>query len=239
MTSETRASHKKDGIHKIFDEISPTYDLVNQVLSFGLDKLWRKRLARCLSTLKNYDLLDLATGTGDQIFSILKNNPFASKAVGLDLSTEMLAVAKSKRQKKASFDKAEFHEGDALDIKYPENSFDIVTMSFGIRNVTNTEKCFSECHKVLRPHGKLYLLEFSLPKNKLIRALHLLYLRKVLPKIGGVISKKPSAYHYLNETIETFPYGHALKKRLLAANFKRVNCYPLSFGITTLYEAIK
>lgn len=239
MSSKLKTSHTKDGIHKVFDEISLTYDLVNQILSFGLDKLWRKKLSKCLKNLKNYELLDLATGTGDQVFSILKENSLASKVIGIDLSKDMLAMAKEKKAKRLTYQKAEFLEGNAINLEFSNKSFDIVTMSFGIRNVTDFNKCFSECHRVLRPSGKLYILEFSLPKNKIVKFLHLFYLRKVLPFVGGVISKKPSAYHYLNETIESFPYGKNLANSLKNAGFRQVNFYPLSFGITTLYEAVK
>lgn len=235
---EITKSYSKEGIHKVFDEISPTYDLVNQILSFGLDRYWRNKLSNFLKNCNNCFLLDLATGTGDQIFSILAKNPFVSKAIGIDLSSEMLNIAKYKSSKKVT-PKVDFLIGDALSLNFENNFFDIVTMSFGIRNVTSIQRCFCEMLRVLKPNGRAYILEFSLPKNCVIKSLYLLYLRKILPKIGGFISKKPIAYSYLNKTIESFPYGESLKQEIAKAGFKTVNSYTLTCGITTIYEAIK
>ncbi len=231
--------HSKREIHTVFNEISSTYDLTNQVLSFGLDKAWRKRLSNFIKPLGKISVLDMATGTGDQVYSLLKANPNIKAITGIDLAKDMIEIAKQKQQNHQLKPVVTFQEADALQLPFEDESFDIITMSFGIRNVIDTQKCFKEMLRVLKPSGKAYILEFSIPKNPFIKQLHLFYLRHVLPKVGGLISKKKSAYSYLNQTIESFPFGKDFSNQLEKAGFESANFYPQTFGITTIYEGIK
>jgi demethylmenaquinone methyltransferase / 2-methoxy-6-polyprenyl-1,4-benzoquinol methylase len=231
----TKLSEQKQNSWKIFDKISKKYDLINQILSFGCDKRWRKKLNLYLPPKNNLSLLDVATGSADQILALLKSNQI-NKAIGIDLSKEMLFIAKKKLKKNSN---VSFELASAENIPYQDNSFDVVSCSFGIRNVFDVEKSLAEMHRVLKKDGHLLILEFSLPQNKIIKFFHLFYLRYVLPMIGGIISKNFKAYSYLNETIESFPYGLEFCKIIKKNNFQSVKAIPLNFGALTLYIGIK
>ncbi len=234
-----RQSTFKSDVWKMFNQISPTYDKANRILSLGIDQYWRKKVARFLPKKEKIRLLDCATGTGDQIFSLMKKSERVSQAVGIDLASEMLRIGKQKLKKKSYARNVILKQACATDLPFIEESFDCATISFGIRNVANVEKCLSEIHRVLTPGGRILVLEFSLPANPQLKAAHLFYLRHFLPKIGGWISKSQDAYRYLNETIETFPYGENFCTLLKDAGFKNVQANPLTFGIVTLYQGDK
>lgn len=219
-------------VSQMFNTISSSYDKVNRILSFGIDLHWRKKMCKYLPKKNNLRVLDLATGTCDQLMSLLKSNQI-SYAMGLDLAEEMLEIGRKKIAASPYTPKIELKIGSALEIPAPSASFNCVTMSFGIRNVQGN--CLSEIFRVLAPKGKALILEFSLPKNKVIRGLHLFYLRKVLPQIGGWISGERKAYSYLNQTIETFPYGGAFLALMAEAGFVGLQAIPLTFGVATLY----
>jgi demethylmenaquinone methyltransferase / 2-methoxy-6-polyprenyl-1,4-benzoquinol methylase len=230
-------SPSRENIHQLFNEISPTYDLVNRILSLGIDHYWRRKISSLIPKKDSIHFLDLATGTGDQLFSILKRKPNAT-AVGIDLAEEMLEIAKIKAKKHSFEKKATFQVASATELPFKENTFDYLTMSFGIRNIPCIKTCFKEMHRVLKPGGTLFILEFSLPKNTLIRSSYLLYLRHILPKIGRLISKHPKAYTYLNQTIETFPHGKLFCDLLNEEGF-HTTFQPFTFGIVNLYSAVK
>ena len=219
----------------MFDLISPTYDRVNRILSLGMDQGWRKKLIHHLPRRPKLQILDLATGTGDQLIAFIKSGvPFQS-AVGIDLATEMLQIAEKKIQKHPH---VHFLRADAENIPFPDEDFDAASFSFGIRNVTDPLRSLKEIHRILKHEGKCLILEFSLPPQP-FRFFYLFYLRKILPRIGGLLSRKPEAYRYLNETIETFPSGRAFCDLLEKAKFKNVQAYPMSFGAVTLYVGEK
>jgi demethylmenaquinone methyltransferase/2-methoxy-6-polyprenyl-1,4-benzoquinol methylase len=222
---------------QIFNRIAKSYDSVNRILSFGLDIGWRKKVNSLLPTSKHVHLLDLATGTADQVIMLCDINPNIEKAMGMDLSEEMLEIGKTKIQRFQG--KIELQVGDAVNLPVEPSSYDAITMSFGIRNVPDVLQCMKEMHRVLRPTGKTLILEFSLPKNPIIRFGHLFYLRYILPLVGGLISGDYAAYKYLNTSIEAFPYGEEFCALLKQAGFKTVTAHPVTFGIATIYEAIK
>lgn len=226
-------------VWKMFDNISSTYDMVNRILSFGIDKLWRRVLASKIPKKKSLHVLDCATGTGDQIFSLFQKNPSLGTAVGIDLSHEMLEIAKKKSQKKPYSPCITFQEASALSIPYSANTFDVATISFGIRNVVDVKGALQEMHRVLVPHGKALILEFSKPKNRILHFFHSLYLKNVLPFVGGIFSRNKEAYTYLQKTIDTFPCGEAFCQIMKEAGFFEVKAYPLTGGIATLYEGVK
>ncbi|MCB1081530.1 MAG: bifunctional demethylmenaquinone methyltransferase/2-methoxy-6-polyprenyl-1,4-benzoquinol methylase UbiE [Chlamydiia bacterium] len=229
----------REDVWKMFDDISPRYDLVNHLLSFGADIYWRRQLIRHLPTRKGLRLLDLATGTGDQLLTIIRKAKQVETALGLDLSTEMIRYGQRKFIDKPYAHQVTLMKGDATDIELADESVDCVTMSFGIRNVTDVDLCLKECFRVLAPPGRLMNLEFSLPKNRLVRRCHVGYLRHILPRVAGWISGNASAYKYLNTTVESFPYGNAFAEKLKDAGFFRVKAYPMTFGVATLYVGEK
>ncbi len=226
-------------IWKMFDQISSTYDKTNRILSLGLDIRWRKQVAKQMPDINSLKLLDLATGTGDQILSILKyHRKKCIAASGIDLSKEMLKLGRQKIRKTPFKESVHLIEGDAQKIPFEAGSFDVLTMSFGIRNVENLEHAFQEMLRVLTPSGKLIILEFALPKPP-VKTFYLLYLRHLLPRIGGLFSKNPFAYQYLNQTIETFPHGKHFCDLLSNAGFSHVKFIPLTFGTVNLYVGYK
>jgi len=223
----------RQDVWKMFDLISPTYDRVNRILSLGMDKRWRKQVAKHLPCKKNLKILDLATGTGDQILSLLNSKASIGSITGIDLSSEMLAIAKTKLQ-----DRADLILADAEKLTFPDNSFDAATFSFGIRNVPSPLTSLKSIYRVLKPSGKCLILEFSLPP-KPIRGFYLFYLRHILPRVGGLLSRKPSAYRYLNQTIEHFPSGKEFGYLMRDAGFSKLTAYPMALGGVTLYVGEK
>ncbi|MCB1107975.1 MAG: bifunctional demethylmenaquinone methyltransferase/2-methoxy-6-polyprenyl-1,4-benzoquinol methylase UbiE [Chlamydiia bacterium] len=230
-----KEEESREQVWKMFDKISPRYDLINHLLSFGVDTYWRRQLIRHLPQGEDIRLLDLATGTGDQLITIVKKAKQVHSALGLDLSQEMIRYGQKKIIDKPYAHQITLMEGDATNIKLQKETVECVTMSFGIRNVTDVDKCLYECFRVLTPSGRVMILEFSLPKNLIIRKLHVFYLRYVLPNIAGWISRNRKAYRYLNNTVESFPYGAEFCEKIKQAGFFYVKAYPLTFGIATLY----
>lgn len=236
MSQAIQDSSKKTS-WQIFNRIAKSYDSVNRVLSFGLDIGWRKKVNGLLPKRKSLQLLDLATGTADQAIMLCDLNPDIQKAIGMDLSEEMLDVG---RTKIGRFDgRIVLQTGDACKIPAENEYFDAITISFGIRNVPDVVQSMKEMHRILNSGGKALVLEFSIPKNPVVRFGHLFYLRYVLPFVGGLISGDYQAYRYLNTSIEAFPYGEDFCDLFRKAGFTTVKAHPVSFGIATIYEAIK
>ena len=217
-------------IWKMFDQISPTYDKANRAMTLWLDLYWRRQVCRHFPKKDSLALLDLATGTGDQIAAARKYVQNIALAIGIDLAEEMLALARKKIP-----EGAEWINAGALAIPYPAATFDCATMSFGIRNVTDIDLCLKEMARVLKPKGRGLILEGSMPPNPLVKGIHLFYLRHILPRIGGTISKNKEAYLYLNKTIETFPSGANFCKKMNDAGFAKAKAIPLTCGVVTLY----
>ena len=226
-------------VWQMFNRIAGRYDLLNHLLSFGQDIRWRKKVADILPEKSNQTILDLATGTGDQLLYIFQCSNRIAFATGTDLATEMLARGREKIRQRQLQDVISLQEGDADDIRYDDQSFDALTIAFGIRNVKDVDKSLAEMYRVLKSGGRAIILEFSLPKNKIIKKLYLLYFRYVLPFIGGLISGDRYAYHYLNQTVETFPHGEAFCNLMTAQGFDKVKMIPLTFGVATIYYADK
>ncbi len=220
----------KREVWKMFDQISPTYDKVNRILSLGLDQRWREKVAQYIPSKPALKILDLATGTGDQIAALLKQG---ASFTGIDLSSEMLNIAQKKLGNKASFLRA-----DAEQLPFEKESFDAATFSFGIRNVNHPLRSLQEIHRVLKGGGRCLILEFSLPPQPM-KTIYLLYLRYLLPWIGGLLSQKKDAYRYLNRTIEQFPSGKAFCHWMEQAGFTHLRAIPMAFGAVTLYVGDK
>lgn len=225
------------GVNKVrdmFNQISPTYDVINRVLSFGRDVAWRKKVARHLPLRPHLHVLDLATGTCDQLAAFFQAGVSIHKAVGIDVAEKMLDIG---RAKMAPYP-VELKVGDAQKIPFEADRFDAVSISFGIRNVENPSLALEEMHRVLKTEGKCLILEFSMPP-KIIRPFFLLYLRHILPRLGGFLSKQNAAYRYLNQTIETFPSGESFLTLMRKAGFTKVKRISMNLGSVSLYVGEK
>ena len=227
---------KRENVYQMFDRIANRYDLLNRLLSFRQDVVWRKKVASLLPKKENISVLDLATGTGDLLLSMNDYSQNLKYGVGLDMAGEMLKYAVIKTDDKKLSEKLSFVRGDAVNIPFAESTFDAVTIAFGIRNVVDVDKSLSEMYRILSKNGKALILEFSLPKNRLIKAGYLFYFRHILPRVGGIISGDSYAYRYLNQTVETFPYGKEFCHLMEKAGFSNVQEHRLTFGIATIYE---
>lgn len=218
----------------MFNQIASTYDRVNRILSLGMDQKWRRAVCAYLPNKKNLKILDLATGTADQLIAIFEGTSQPEKAVGIDLAKEMLAIGKEKIKAKRYKKKIELIEADAQDLPFADASFDAATFSFGIRNVLDPLLSLKEIYRVLQPSGRALILEFALPPRPL-KWVHLFYLRHILPRIGALFSQHKGAYHYLNQTIETFPQGKAFCSLMEEAGFIQVRIKKMGFGAVALY----
>lgn len=237
--SEQVTAPARTDVWRMFDRIAHRYDLLNRVLSMRQDVAWRKRLATLLPERDDLRVLDLATGTGDVLLTLRAASPRVRSGVGMDMSGKMIYIGKDKFEDSGQASALQMVRGDAMRIAAASTSFDVVTISFGIRNVLDVDAALREMHRVLKPGGRVLILEFSLPKNALLRWAYLLYFRNVLPRIGGLVSGDSYAYRYLNQTVETFPYGEAFAELIRSAGFTDVKMTPLTFGIATIYQGDK
>lgn len=223
-------------VWQMFDRIAHRYDVLNRLLSLRQDVVWRKKMHRLILAGENLRLLDIATGTADQIISIIKAVPSVTGATGVDMSEGMLDVGRHKIADLKLDDRVVLKTGDAMSIPEPDQSYDVATMSFGIRNVLNVTEALREIHRVLKPGGRAMILEFSTPSNGLFRPVYFFYLRHILPLIGGMLSGDSKAYRYLNKTIETFPSGQDFCEIMKSAGFTNVKANPLTLGIASIYQ---
>lgn len=230
-------SGKKEQMARMFNNISHHYDFLNHLLSLGIDKLWRKRAVRLLKPLKPQYVLDVATGTGDFAIQALTLNP--RKITGIDISEGMLAVGRRKIEKLKLTDKIELLAGDSENLQFNQNTFDAITVGFGVRNFEDLGKGLAEIWRVLKPGGMLVILEFSRPRTFPMRQLYNFYFKNILPGLGRLISRDKSAYTYLPESVEAFPDGTDFENILKEVGFKDTACIPLTFGISSIYTARK
>ncbi len=228
---------KKEQVASMFDNIAFRYDFMNRFLSVGIDVYWRKRAIRELKELKPKRILDMATGTGDVAILTYKYlKPV--KITGIDLSEGMLALGRKKVDRLKLNDSIELLQGDSETIKFSDNTFDAVTVAFGVRNYENLQKGLKDMFRVLKPGGKLIILEFSKPRKPLL-SIYNLYMNFVTPIIGRIISKNKEAYRYLNESVQAFPAGKDFLKILDNAGFKNTSIKTFSFGICSIYYGYK
>jgi len=221
----------------MFDNISGNYDFLNHFLSLGIDTWWRKKAIGQLKAVHPKLILDVATGTGDFAVEALRLNP--DKIIGIDISEGMLEMGRKKMVKRGLDSKIELRSGDSEKLAFEENKFDAIIVAFGVRNFENLEKGLSEMLRVLKPGGKVVVLEFSKPTVFPFRQLYHFYFRFVLPKIGRWVSRDSSAYTYLPESVQAFPDGKEFLGILSRLGFKNTAWTPLTFGISSLYTGIK
>jgi demethylmenaquinone methyltransferase/2-methoxy-6-polyprenyl-1,4-benzoquinol methylase len=231
-------SGKKEQVAEMFNNIAPHYDFLNHFLSLGIDNIWRKKaIKRLVGIVPNPFILDVASGTGDLAIAALKINP--QKVIGIDISEEMLNVGIKKIKRKGFQSKIELKKGDSENLEFDENTFDGITAAFGVRNFENLNKGLSEMYRVLKPKGKIVILEFSKPRVFPVKQLYNFYFKVVLPLLGKIISKDNSAYTYLPESVNQFPERELFIKKLEEVGFENCSFKPLSFGIASLYWAFK
>ena len=235
----TLEAPSKHDAWRMFDRIAGRYDQLNRMLSFGQDLLWRSAVAKCLPKKDGQRILDIATGTADQLISIFKRHGNSHRAIGLDMSGEMLAIGRNKIQKRTLDQQITLVHGNALNIPIANDSIDAVTITFGIRNLVDINQGLREMNRILKSGGYAIILEFSMPENRFFRQLYLFYLRNLLPRIGGLISGDRYAYTYLNKTVETFPYGEKFCSIMRQEGFSQIKTIQLNLGIATIYRGQK
>ena len=229
---------KAQQVEAMFDNIAPTYDTLNHRLSWNIDRRWRRKAIKALEPYRPQEILDIATGTGD--FAIMAAQMLApTRLVGTDISEGMMAVGREKVKRLGLSEVITFEREDCLNLSYSDNSFDAVTAAFGIRNFSSLDKGLSEMCRVLRPGGRLSIVELTTPPHFPMKQLFWLYSHTVLPVYGRLVSHDKQAYEYLTRTIEAFPQGERMMDILLSAGFRESSFQRLTFGICTLYTAIK
>ena len=232
------AQGKKDQVAEMFDDIAPRYDFMNRFLSAGIDVSWRRKALSELKSIEPQIMLDVATGTADvAIMAAHMLKP--AKIIGIDISTGMLDLGRKKLLKEGLDGRIELQTGDSEAINFPDASFDAVTVAFGVRNFAHLEKGLSEIYRVLKPGGKLVVLEFSKPKIIGIQQFYNLYMGIVAPGMGSIFSKNRDAYQYLHDSVQKFPEGKAFTDILNQTGFKENTCKRLSLGICSIYTGIK
>ena len=225
-------------IAAMFDRISPKYDALNHLLSLNIDKVWRRTTAREVAKNRPNAILDLATGTADLAIALAKRNPQAH-IIGVDISEKMLDIGKEKVEQQDLECQIELQLGDAASLPFDDNSFDTITVAFGVRNFEDLNKGLSEISRVLKPNGKAVILEFSMPESFPIKQAYRFYFRHILPKIGRAVSKDANAYTYLPESVEQFPKPKAFQQMLIDHSLTHCKSRKLSLGIAILYTATK
>ncbi len=222
-------------VERMFNDISHKYDMLNNLLSLGIDRSWRRKLIGRLERKQAIHLLDVATGTGDLAIAAALSTQATITAT--DIAEKMMEVGRLKADKLNLNGRIRFQRADAESLPFPDNTFDALMVGFGIRNFHHFGQGLLELHRVLKPGGQLLILEFSMPANPLLSKCFKLYFGKILPKVGRFISKHPDAYNYLPESVKEFPYGHQFVKCLQRAGFETAHFTTLSSGIAMLYEA--
>ncbi len=228
---------KKEQVTKMFDTISKNYDDLNRVISFGIDIKWRRRVVNILAKKKPQTVLDIATGTGDLAINLIDTG--AKKIIGLDISAGMLEVGKNKIRNKKLHNTIEMVVGDSENLPFEENSFDAVTVAFGVRNFETLEKGLSEIYRVLKPKGTFIVLETSVPTKTPYKQGYQIHCKYILPFIGRLFSKDQSAYTYLSNSAAVFPHGENFNNILRKTGFIDVENKPQTFGVASIYIATK
>ncbi|WP_179005034.1 bifunctional demethylmenaquinone methyltransferase/2-methoxy-6-polyprenyl-1,4-benzoquinol methylase UbiE [Winogradskyella forsetii] len=228
---------KKVQVTKMFDTISKEYDGLNRVISFGIDVKWRNKVVKLVAQTNPENILDIATGTGDLAISLTSTS--AKEIIGLDISDGMLEVGRKKIKSKNLDNVISMVIGDSEDLPFENDTFDAITVAFGVRNFENLEKGLTEILRVLKPNGIFVILETSVPTNPIYKAGYNVHTKLVMPVIGKLFSKDKVAYDYLSESASVFPYGEALNNILRKIGFINVKDMPQTMGVATIYSASK
>jgi demethylmenaquinone methyltransferase / 2-methoxy-6-polyprenyl-1,4-benzoquinol methylase len=229
---------KKIQVERMFDNIAPNYDRLNRVLSLGIDVWWRKRAISYLKAAQPREILDVATGTADVALLMAKVLK-PSKITGIDIANQMLDIGRSKIRARGLDGMIGLETGDSENLRFADGAFDAVTVAFGVRNFENLEKGLAEMGRVLRPGGRLVVLEFSKPQLFPFKQLYNGYFKYVLPLIGRLTSRDVRAYSYLFESVQAFPEGEDMLRILSKTGYKNPLCERLTLGICSIYTATK
>jgi demethylmenaquinone methyltransferase/2-methoxy-6-polyprenyl-1,4-benzoquinol methylase len=226
-----------DSVQKLFDSVAPRYDFLNHLLSLRRDVSWRRRAVSELNGVNGW-ILDIATGTGDVAIEMVRQHP-ETKIFGIDFSEPMIRGAHRKILKKGFLETVALSLGDAISLPFRDNTFQATLIAFGLRNILNKEQALSEMVRVVKEDGKVVILEFTFPKNRLMRSLYPIYFRKILPWIGGMISGDRGAYAYLPESVSKFRYAEHYEELMKRAGLKEVRSRRLTGGIASILSGIK
>lgn len=233
-----KMSQKGKQVNEMFSNIARRYDFLNRVLSFGIDIRWRKSATSLISYSEGGIILDTASGTGDMALHIAAATPASVRVVGVDFCKEMIDIAGKKAGNSPYAKRVAFAVAPCEMMPFRENTFDSVTIAFGIRNLDNRYRGLTEMYRVLKPGGKIVILEFSIPRGRFIRHLYLFYFRWFLPLIGGLFSKF-NAYKYLPDSVAQFPEPEEFEKIIASSGFINITHHDLTFGVTTVYTGSK
>lgn len=229
---------KTEQVEQMFDNIAPAYDKLNHILSFNIDKIWRNKAIKWLKQFQPKSIMDVATGTGDfALLAYKKIKP--DQLTGVDISEGMMNVGRQKVKKAGLEEHIKFEKEDCLCLSYPDNTFDAITVAFGIRNFESLDQGLAEMRRVLKPGGHLVILELTTPDKAPMKQLFKFYSQTIIPTIGKIISSDNSAYKYLPSTIKAFPQGEIMQEIMKKAGLSEVRFKRLTFGICTLYTASK
>jgi len=228
---------KKEQVAKMFNNISHKYDLLNHLLSLGIDIQWRKKAINQLKSIHPKSILDVATGTADFAIQSLTLDP--EKVIGVDISDGMLNIGREKIRTRKLDHIISLENGDSENLRFRDNNFDAVIVAFGVRNFEHLQNGLSNMHRVLKEGGKVVILEFSKPTSFPFKQIYNFYFNSILPNIGNVVSRDNSAYTYLPESVQAFPDGERFLEILNKTGFNQIECIPLTFGICSIYTGIK
>ncbi len=228
---------KKQQVAQMFDNISARYDFLNHLLSLSIDKGWRKKVVKLVKAEKPQQVLDVATGTADLAIALEKSHP--QHITGIDISNGMLEVGRKKVAKKNLTELITLEQADSENLPFDDNHFDAITVAFGVRNFEDLEKGLQEMQRVLKPGGKLLVLEFSQPQKFPFKQVYNFYFKNILPGLGKLISKDSSAYTYLPESVGAFPFGEKFTSIMEKCGYTQTRFTPVTFGVATIYEGTK
>lgn len=238
ITPYGKDASKTEQVREMFDSIAPAYDFMNRAMTFGIDKIWRRRAVAKLRKYRTDAILDVATGTGD-LAMLLHRKLSPGRITGIDLSEGMLAIAREKAEKAGLGNALEFSAGDCLALNFGDSSFDAVTVAYGVRNFEHLEQGYAEMFRVLKKGGVLCVIELSTPRNPFVYALYRFYTQRLIPLFGRAVSKDVRAYSYLPESIAAVPQGEEMLGIMRRAGFRNCRHYPMTFGTCTVYIAEK
>ena len=228
-----------NSVQAMFNAVAPRYDLLNRLLSIGIDKHWRKVAVREFEPVKNKKYLDVATGTADVALEFAKTHAKTSQIIGIDFSVSMLKLARQKILTNSFSKRIQLVPGTAENIPLKDHTFDGAITAFGVRNFIDPQKGLKEMYRILKPTGKIVVLEFSFPQNDLLNKIYRFYFKKILPILGRIISGHKNAYTYLPASVINFPQGEAFIELLKCSGFQSISFKSLTLGIVTIYTGIK
>lgn len=229
---------KSELVEEMFDNIAPAYDKLNHTLSMGIDRSWRRRAIKYLRPFRPRRMMDVATGTGDFAIALARKID-GCRVDGVDLSDGMMEIGRKKVEKAGLADRISFAKGDCLHLPYPDNTFDAVTVAFGVRNFENLKRGYAEMARVLRPGGQLCVVELAVPESPLVRPFYKFYTSHIIPAVGRLVSSDPRAYTYLPESIAAMPASPRMLELMADSGFDSPRILPLTFGVCAIHTGTK